>query len=604
MSGEIPGLDQRNLQPQQQHQAENPYLRESQENNFNMQPAMPEPERIPGVPRIKGRRDPNASSNIVPGFGGSQRVNPPNFSSPPTNMGGMGSPTYASPVGKKKHMQALSLMNGPSYDERNSKLAKESEYRRLLKEQMDMDERKKEAARREKKEIQEAELREIMEFEGGASGKKISKDKKFLANTEFGGQGAKNMIYGGNDGGKSAEKENNQGWGAAKGGGAQGGSPKRGSLRRGGGIPGLNTSTFDDVGGNVPDYRQGGGEGGINALLDKPSGGIKSMNPYAAATGEDNPYGDEYSSSNPYGDAGGANPYSDVDPDLGMTANSGVYDTQQDTSLAKKAQQFDELSSMYSNLMEEQRAMREAIESQAAEMKKAKDREKDREKTLRAGQRGGLKGKKSGGSGPPRDAGGRLIRKAMGGGGEMLRTQSASRKRGEGVGGEGCYERGNDHYLSPGRKGAGRKGARGKGDAGSDRGMFGFKGGKGGGRSGGGSGPPRDAGGRLIRNKKEDGGRGRERNPYAGNDDLDSVVPGLKRVTAGGGPEMDPRQFSPRLEEKGGISELGGDSDLLYNDPNLDPAHGSLISADQLDRLMLRGGGLGGGGGGQGEEMW
>ena len=52
---------------------------------------------------------------------------------------------------------------------------------------------------------------------------------------------------------------------------------------------------------------------------------------------------------------------------------------------------------------------------------------------------------------------------------------------------------------------------------------------------------------------------------------------------------FDPRQFSPRLE-KSGIRELGGESDLLYNDPNLDPAHGSLISADQLDRLMLRGG--------------
>ena len=37
----------------------------------------------------------------------------------------------------------------------------------------------------------------------------------------------------------------------------------------------------------------------------------------------------------------------------------------------------------------------------------------------------------------------------------------------------------------------------------------------------------------------------------------------------------------------GMMPELGGSSDLLYNDSGLDPAHGSVISADQLDRLML-----------------
>lgn len=147
-------------QQQQQYQAENPYGEPSRGNSFDTQPPQAEPEPIPGVPRIKGRIDPNASSNVIPGLGGSQRVNGANkLGSPPPNMG---SPTYASPVGKhKKHMQALSLMNGPSYDERNSKLAKEAEYRRLLKEQVDEAERKKEAAKRERKEQQEAELREV-----------------------------------------------------------------------------------------------------------------------------------------------------------------------------------------------------------------------------------------------------------------------------------------------------------------------------------------------------------------------------------------------------------------------------------------------------------
>ena len=73
-------------------------------------------------------------------------------------QGGYGSPThtYASPEGgKTKHMQALSLMTGPSMNERNEKLQKEMEYRALLKQQMEEAEAKKEKARREKKERQE-----------------------------------------------------------------------------------------------------------------------------------------------------------------------------------------------------------------------------------------------------------------------------------------------------------------------------------------------------------------------------------------------------------------------------------------------------------------
>jgi hypothetical protein len=62
-------------------------------------------------------------------------------------------------------------------------------------------------------------------------------------------------------------------------------------------------------------------------------------------------------------------------------------------------------------------------------------------------------------------------------------------------------------------------------------------------------------------------------------------IPGL-----GGSPnrnrDVDDYYESPRAES--GVPELGGNSDLLYNDDNIDPAHGGLISADQLDRLMLR----------------
>ena len=86
---------------------------------------------------------------------------------------------------------------------------------------------------------------------------------------------------------------------------------------------------------------------------------------------------------------------------------------------------------------------------------------------------------------------------------------------------------------------------------------------------------------------QDDYGSVRSSNPYAGNPYAGAN--NGKPYAEDGSMPPDPRQYSPRLEENNSVRELGGDSDLLYNDPSLDPASGSIISADQLDRLMLRG---------------
>ncbi len=125
---------------------------------------------------------------------------------------------------------------------------------------------------------------------------------------------------------------------------------------------------------------------------------------------------------------------------------------------------------------------------------------REREKTLKAGQRGGAKGARNRGttSGPARDKGGRVIRSDNG---STLRTQSARNRgkqkdmRGEKY--EMDHERGIPHGLSPGQRVRKDKKESYDDRDGEGKNRFGFKGGKG-------SGPPRDAGGRLIRpNMKE-----------------------------------------------------------------------------------------------------
>ncbi|GMH60630.1 hypothetical protein TrLO_g890 [Triparma laevis f. longispina] len=583
---------------------------DSSTSNFSSQPGhAPSPER-----KTFGIKSFFTNPKSVDGLEGQP---PPMTLTSPVPTNNTSGVTYHSPSpgGKTKHMQALSLMNGPSLDERNGKLQKEMEYRNLLKQQMQEVEARKNKEKNEKKERQERELAELMEFETH-SAKKISKDKKVLAHGEFGGQSAKAMLYGG-DGSpqrksprKSPKKSPRE-------------SPSRSPRHEQNFQQQLDSnpmpnfaSTHDPSGGAdvrlPPDLNSsvrsdgGGGRGGFAALLAAKSGVEGGGAGGGGIPGLDG----GGSNSNPYMDDDVPN-NDDLQMQIKQMQNMQAQ-MPMDPRLAQKEQQIDQLSTMYADLMEEQRAMREALEAQQEEVKKVRDREK----TLRAGQRGGARGEK---------------KKLEGG---LVRTQSA-RRQGDAAPGSDPYERRNDHYLSPGRKGKKslRPKVKGKGTSsfagpsekkfpkGVNR--FGFKESekkRGGG--GGGSGPPRDAGGRLIRKKekRESPARVQQRNVY---DDEDNYggggygegedggggggggIPGLARerpARSSNNPygdsgetnynnnnASDPRQYSPRLEENHQVQELGGDSDLLYNDPSLDPAHGSIISADQLDRLMLKG---------------
>ena len=276
------------------------------------------------------------------------------------------------------------------------------------------------------------------------SAKKISKDKRVLANTEFGGGAVKGMLYGGGSNDSSSPQRHAQQLQHPNlGDNPRSFDPAEADIR---GPPDLHSTKSDgmDIGTEGKGGGGGNGENGFAALLSKSQGMSGSNGPQIAG----NPFANETS-------MGSRNPYMEVDDGPQMGSPHGP----QDPELVKKAQQFDELSSMYADMMEEQRAMREAIAEQSEEMKKVKEREK----TLRAGQRGGMR--KSAANkkpAPARDAGGRVIRNNMGGGENksnsgLLRTQSA-RRRGEEARREGEYERGSSHYLSPGR----RKGPNGK----------------------------------------------------------------------------------------------------------------------------------------------
>ncbi|GMH71183.1 hypothetical protein TrST_g10473 [Triparma strigata] len=607
----VGGYNQQNnfSDPSQGHRSHynrNHNAESSSGNNFSSQPGhAPSPER-----KTFGIKSFFTNPKTEDGQEG--QPPPMTMTSPTGNPNSSVSYHSPSPGGKTKHMQALSLMNGPSLDERNGKLQKEIEYRNLLKQQMQEVEERKAKERREKKERQERELAELMEFETH-SAKKISKDKKVLANTEFGGQSVKGMLYGGDGSPKRQPRD----------------SPHRSPNRNKRDQldqreePNIDVPNFASTTPNNPDIRLppdlsssvrsdgDGGMGGFAALLSKTGGGGEGgggIPGLDGGGGHDNPYLDD-----------------DVDNDGGQSQMQMQMQMQMpmDPRMAQKEQQIDQLSTMYADLMEEQKAMREALAAQQEEVKKVREREK----TLRAGQRGGARRQNKATKGATRDAGGRLI-KENGNKSGLLRTQSA-RRRGD-AGPADPYERGNEHYLSPGRrgkkglgkpKGKGTSSFAGPSEKKYPRGVnrFGFKDGtttKMAGGGGGGSGPPRDAGGRLIRKKVVE--TQSRRNPYDDDGDDDygrggggGGIPGLggrsparsnnnpysDDVGGGAGYDYepssaappDPRQYSPRLEENHHVQELGGDSDLLYNDPSLDPAHGSIISADQLDRLMLKG---------------
>ena len=78
--------------------------------------------------------------------------------------------------------------------ERDVKRSKEEDYRALLRQQMLEKQAEKEAEKKKKKDQQEAELKELLEFEA-KHGKKIAHEKKVLAFGEFGGQAVKGMLY-------------------------------------------------------------------------------------------------------------------------------------------------------------------------------------------------------------------------------------------------------------------------------------------------------------------------------------------------------------------------------------------------------------------------
>jgi len=459
-------------------------------------------------------------------------------------------------------MQSLSLMNGPTQQERDSKLNKEKGYRALLRQQMLEKQAEKEREKQKKKELQEEELRELRAFEA-KNGKKIAHEKKVLAYGEFGGQGVKGMLYGGeNEGGGGNGIE------------AQSMQPET-------------SFTDDDEANNVVISTATTTNsttltaGGITSLLSKPKMEDDDLylNP-PQATAADNsmdkslgkPSNVSITAQNPYSGAASAEP----------TNNPPVIVN--DPALVERAAKFDQLETLYTDLLNSQKQMKKELEGTTDKMKKISERDK----TLKAGQRGGLRRRRveNRKKPPERDKGGRIIRKkppmiesqhsadrsfeAMfdgsdrgggGGGGipglsnnrsndSLLRSQSASRHRSDPINPYAKSNNQQDVLVSPSR-------------APRDKSRFGFKGNP----------NPRPSPHRNLNNSRMDADN--KNSKYNANDIWDTELP-----TANAHDSLEASMGEP-------IAELGGSSDLLYNDKGLDPAHGSTISADQLDRLMF-----------------
>ena len=438
-------------------------------------------------------------------------------------------------------MQALSLMNGPSQGERDFKLSKESAYRQLLKEQMEEGRRAKEAEKAKKKAVQEQELRELLQFEQ-TNVKKISNDKKILAMGEFGGQSVKSMLYN-EEKGKEEEKQYQQ-------------PPIQNVVEP---EPQQPYYAPQEPRQSQPQQPQQpiyvppqpvAAIGGISALLNK-----SQQNPYSAAPAAV----------------------------TALVAEAPAIKIREvfvdNPELIEKAEKFEELNSLYTDLLQNQQTMKRVLEENTNKMKRVADNEKSKMKTLMAGQRGGKAGARRrqelanrNNKIPERDAGGRLLKKIperppqsmdttdiiM-----MRRSQSANRKRSP----KNPYRSDNqeDVLVSPSRKRQPR----------------------------GGGGIPGLGDENENENDNESETNFQMRSSQNSTNERDNSRFGFK-APARNSParnkyndnDNDNRNEFPETSMmENSIGELGGSSDLLYNE-GVDPTHDSMISADQLDRLM------------------
>ena len=245
-------------------------------------------------------------------------------------------------------------MNGPSQGERDFKLSKESAYRQLLKEQMEEGRRAKEAEKAKKKAVQEQELRELLQFEQ-TNVKKISNDKKILAMGEFGGQSVKSMLYN-EEKGKEEEKQYQQ-------------PPIQNVVEPEPQQPYYAPQEPRQSQPQQPQQPQHpiyvppqpvAAIGGISALLNK-----SQQNPYSAAPAAV----------------------------TALVAEAPAIKIREvfvdNPELIEKAEKFEELNSLYTDLLQNQQTMKRVLEENTNKMKRVADNEKSKMKTLMAGQRGG-----------------------------------------------------------------------------------------------------------------------------------------------------------------------------------------------------------------------